>query len=192
MTISTTDESTSTPNTNPASDWIDDYATARVDYHVARLGRQLHLPDHRRDDLRQNLFLALCKAAPRYDARQSSRRTFVSRVLSRAAAHHARSIRNERASSVRSPLRFSELERNGHSFAPVAPRSCEPSAHELVLDLRHALASLSREHQQLAEALKTQTPAEIAAERGVHRCTVYREIAALRSALSEAGLDPTT
>lgn len=59
-----------------------------------------------------------------------------------------------------------------------------------MLDLEDTLVGLTREQQQLAASLKTVSPREIAAERGVHRSTVYREIAALRAALSERGLDP--
>jgi DNA-directed RNA polymerase specialized sigma24 family protein len=167
---------------------IDDYVMERVDYHVARLGRALHLSHHRKEDLRQDLFVALCEAAPRYDKSRAKPRTFVSRVLSLAAAHLARCICNERRNSARSPIRLSELQRDGHCFSPVAPRWCEPSAHDLVLDLRHGIAAMSRRHQQLAEALKIQTAAEVAAERRVHRSTVYREIASMRAALSGFGL----
>jgi hypothetical protein len=169
---------------------IDDYAMARVDYQVARLGRLLHLSHHRKEELRQDLLLELCQAAQRFDPATSSTQTFVSRVVSLAAAFHARTIRNERGSSARSPIRLSELQRDGRCFSPAAPRWCEPSAHDLVLDLRHGIAAMSRRHQQLAEALKTQTAAEVAAERRVHRSTVYREIASMRAALSGVGLDP--
>jgi len=173
-------------------DIIDDYAMDRVDYQVARLGRLLHLSHHRKEDLRQDLLLELCQAAQRFDPATSSARTFVSRVVSSAAAFHMRTIRNERRNSARSPIRLSELQRNGHSLAARAPRWSEPSTHDLAMDLPRGLSSMDRRHQELAESLKTQTVAEIAAERGVHRSTVYRDIAAMRTTLTEHGLDPAT
>lgn len=110
-----------TNGSSPAA-LIDDYAMERVKYHVARLGKLLRLSEDRKDDLRQDLFVALCTAAGRFDPAKATARTFVSRVVSLAAAHHARCIRNERRSGARSPIRLSELQQDDWAFAPVAPR----------------------------------------------------------------------
>lgn len=169
---------------------IDGYATERIDYQVHRVGRALNLSIHEREDLRQTLFLDLCKAVKRYDPTRSRPHTFVSRVVVLAAKHRERCIRKARNCPARSPLLLSRLQREGNSFAPSAPRWCEPSAHDLALDLPRGIAAMTRARQQLAESLKTQTAVEVAAERGVHRSTVYRDIASIRGTLSEFGLDP--
>lgn len=179
-----------TSQSSIADQIIDDYAIERVDYQVARLGRILRLSHHRKEDLRQDLLLELCQAARRFNPATSKARTFVSRVVSSAAAYHARCIRNERRNGARTPILLSQLQRDGRRFSPVAPRSCEPAAHDLTLDLDHAFAAMDRGHQELAESLKTQTVAEIAAERGVHRSTVYRDLGTMRAALSELDLQP--
>jgi len=189
----TTFASSQSPSTTAQFDpnsLIDDYATNRIDYQVWRIGQALRLSHHRREDLRQDLFTDLCEAARRYDPTKSSPRTFVSRVVAQSAAHHGRCIRNERKYRARSPILLSQLQRDCNGFAPRAPRWCEPSAHDLTLDLPRGIAAMSRSHQQLAESLKTQSPADIAAERDVHRSTVYRDIASIRGTLSEFGLDP--
>lgn len=173
-----------------ALDLTDEYTTDRVDYHVTRLGRALNLSHDGREDLRQDLFVSLCVAARRYDPKRSSPRTFVSRVLSFAAAHKVRCIRNERRSCARSPILLSELQRNGRSFSPLAHHRYEQRSHDLVLDLRTGFSQLDREQQILAEALKKQRPAEIADETGVHRSTVYRNIAAIRDSFDAIGLSP--
>lgn len=173
-----------------ASTIIDNYAMERVEYQVTRLGRILRLSHHRKEDLRQDLLLELCQAARRFNPDTSSAHTFVSRVVSSAAAHHARCIRNERRNGARSPILLSQLQREGGRFSPVAPRSCEPSAHDLVLDLDHAFSAMNRRRQHLAESLKTNTAAEIAKERGQHRSTVYRDLAAMRVTLSDLDLQP--
>jgi len=170
---------------------IDDYAVERVEYHVGCITRSYRLNHHDREDLRQNFFVQLCEAARRFDPEKSSRRTFVSRVLSRAAAHHARCIRNERRSSARSPIRLSELQHSGGSFSPTAPRWCSPTAVDLAIDLGRGIAAMSRRHQQVSESLKTQTAAEVAVDRRAHRSTIYRDIAAICETLAEFGLDPS-
>lgn len=179
----------STQHTTTSS-LINTYALDRIDYHVKRLGRGLHLSEHQREDLRQDLTLDLCKAARRYDPSKSSPRTFVSRVLTWAALHRARCIRNERQCAARSPIHLSQLQRENRGFAPLAPRTSEPSAHDLVLDLRQGFARLSRRQQQTAEALKNQSVAEIAAQHRAHRSTVYRDLGSMRATLSELGLNP--
>lgn len=181
-----------TSQSSIADQIIDDYAIERVDYQVARLGRILRLSHHRKEDLRQDLLLELCNAARRFNPATASARTFVSRVVSSAAAHHARCIRNERRNGARSPILLSQLQRDGRRFSPVAPRSTEPSAHDLVIDLDHGLSTMNRRQQQLAESLKTNTAAEIAKERGHHRSTVYRDLAAMRVTLSGLDLQPAS
>lgn len=169
---------------------IDDYAAERIDYQVHRVGRVLHLSLHEREDLRQTLFLDLCKAMKRYDPTKSKPHTFMSRVVVLAAKHQECCIRKARRCPIRSPILLSQLQQDGRGFSPRAPRWCEPSAHDLTLDLPRGIAAMNRRRQQLAESLKTQTPVEVAAERRVHRSTVYRDIASMRGTLSELGLNP--
>jgi DNA-directed RNA polymerase specialized sigma24 family protein len=171
---------------------IDAYAYERVDYHVAQTARTYGLKRHDQDDLRQDLLTAICAAAARYDPRKAKPRTFVCGVIELEVANFKRSIRNKRRCPARAPMVLSQLQRDGRAFAPRAPRWCEPSAQDLVLDLRQRLSGLNRRQQQLAEALKNQTKQEIAAERGVHRATIYRDIAAMRDVLSTFNLSPTT
>ena len=187
MTTCTLEQTNQSDN---ADQIIDRYAMERVEYQVARLGRVLRLSHHRKEDLRQDLLLELCRAARRFDPMTSRARTFVSRVVALGAAHHARCIRNERRNSARTPILLSQLQREGRSFSPIAPRSCEPSAHDLVLDLDFSFAAMNRRQQELAESLKTSTAAEIAAERGHHRCTVYRDLAAMRVTLADLDSQP--
>lgn len=181
---------TANPSPTDPSQLIDAYAHERVDYHVGQIGRSYRLTEDERDDLRQDFFEAICTAARRYDSDRSSPQTFVCRVIERAAAYFKRRIRNERRCAARSPILLSQLQRENRGFAPLAPRACEPSAHDLVLDLRQGFAKLSRRQQQTAEAMKNQTVVEIAAERRAHRSTVYRDLGSMRATLSELGLNP--
>lgn len=170
---------------------IDDYAHERVAYHVAQIGREHRLREDARDDLRQDFYAAICAASRRYDPAKASRRTFTSRVIELTAIFRRRCIRNERRSAARSPLLLSELQREHRCLDLRAPRICEPSAHDLVLDLRVGLSRLTHRQHQTAAALKNQTPSEIAAERRCHASTVYREMASMRCQLTELRLAPT-
>lgn len=171
---------------------LDDYAFERVAYHVAQIGRRYRLSEDGQDDLRQDFYTAICSAARRYDPTKASRRTFTSRVIELTAVFRRRCIRNERRSAARSPLLLSELQREHRFPEPRAPRSCEPTALDLVHDLRLGLSRLTHRQHQTAEALKNQTPSEIAAERRCHPSTVYREMASMRCHLSEVGLSTRT
>ena len=171
---------------------LDGYAYGRVAYHVALIGRRFRLSDDRQEDLRQDFYAAICAAAPRYDPAKASPRTYAARVIAREALFRRRCIRNERRSAARSPLLLSDLQRENRFPEPRAPRSCEPTARDLVHDLRVGLSRLTHRQHQTAEALKNQTPAEIAAGRRCHPSTVYREMGAMRRMLAEAGLSART
>lgn len=185
--------STTRPESNATicpSDLIDDYIFDRVDFRVAEVAEAYGLQPHDQDDLRQRLLLAICAAAHRYDPSKAKPRTFVRGVLNLEVANYKRSVAIERRSTVRSPIMLSELQRNGRSFSPLAHHRYEQRSHDLVLDLRAGFSRLDREQQILAEALKKQRPAEIADESGVHRSTVYRNIAAIRDSFDAIGLSP--
>jgi len=173
------------------SELIDDFVHERVRFTVSDLGDHYRLSRADRDDLAQDIYLALCESARRYDCRQASRHTFACRVIMLAAAHRARSIRNARRCPVRSPISLSSIQCSARAAVPRAPRWSEPSARDLALDLRSGLSRLSRRQQFLAEALKTLRVSEIAAEKGQHRSTVHRDLAAMRHTLSASGLDPS-
>ncbi|MBX3356507.1 MAG: sigma-70 family RNA polymerase sigma factor [Phycisphaeraceae bacterium] len=173
------------------SELIDSFVEDRVHYLVDKIGEAYRLTHHDREDLSQSLFAALSGAARRYNPAKAQQHTFACRVLLRAAAHEARTIRNARRNPARSPLLLSDLQRNGRCHQLHAPRWTEPSARDLALDLRTSLSRLSRRQQFLAEALKTLRVSEIAAEKGQHRSTVHRDLAAMRRSLTTAGLDPS-
>lgn len=171
---------------------LDEYAEARIAFHVAQIARRYRLSEDQQNDLRQDLYAAVCAAAPRYDPAQASRRTYTARVITREALFRCRCIRNQRRSSARSPLFLSDLQRE-HRFPELrAPRSTEPTSRDLVHDLGIGLSQLTHRQHQTAEALKNQSASEIAAERRCHPSTVYRELAAMRCHLSVVGLSMQT
>ncbi|MGD9692362.1 MAG: sigma factor [Phycisphaerales bacterium] len=172
---------TSNP-TNP--DWIDAYALDRVDFQVTRLSRELRLCAADEDDVRQDLILDLWTAAHRFDPGIASKRTFVCRVLVRAAARVRRDLRSKRSAAVPERLALSQIRRHGRDRAVGIVRRAFTRDLDLAMDVGAGIAPLGRDQRLLVERLKSQTPAEIAADTGCHRSTVYRHVEALRTELS--------
>lgn len=63
------------------------------------------------------------------------------------------------------------------------------AAHELSIDLRVFLVTLSPELRALCEQLASETIAELVRHTGTPRSTIYESIKKLRRLLSDAGLD---
>lgn len=175
----------STIPTNP--DWIDHYALERVEYQVARLSRELRLCEADEDDVRQDLLLDLWTAAERFKPTIASKRTFVCRVLVRAAARVRRDLRSKRSAAAPERLALSQIKRHGRDRAVGIVGRDFTRDIDLAMDVAVGVAPLGRDQRLLVERLKSQTPAEIAADAGCHRSTVYRHIDSLRVEL--AGLD---
>lgn len=191
MTTATLEAPAVSVNTSPGLDaqpWIDDYAMERVSYQVARLSRSLDLREHDEEDVRQELIAELCSAEPRFDPSLASRKTFICRVLTRASAYIARSIRSRRQGYGRPMVSLSALQAARAEQLHASQRDDPAQGVPLSIDLQRGLGRLDAEQRKLAEDLKTQTPREIAAEAGVHRSTVYRAIAGIREEMLGLGL----
>lgn len=172
------------PKTTPNPDWIDAYALERVEYQVTRLSRELRLCEADEDDVRQDLLLDLWTAAERFNPAIASKRTFVCRVLVRAAARVRRDLRSKRSAAAPERLALSQIQRHGRDRAVGIVRRDFTRDVDLTIDVGAGVASLDRDRRILVERLKSQTPAEIAAEAGCHRSTTYRHVEALRTELS--------
>lgn len=178
--------STIVPVPSPAAPWIDDYAMERVSFHARRLAASLNLGEHDEEDLRQDFIAELCSAERRFDPSLASKRTFVCRVLSKASAYFARTARSRRRGPGRPIPSLSAIKAERAAGALAAPRADEPSVRvDLAMDVANASARLDDRGRRLVHELTTRTPREIAAERGVHPSTVYREIAAVRAVFAE-------
>jgi RNA polymerase sigma factor (sigma-70 family) len=179
--------STIVPVPSPAAaPWIDDYAMERVSFHAAQLAASLNLGEHDEEDLRQNFLAELCSAERRFNPNLASKRTFVCRVLSKASAYFARTARSRRRGPGRPIASLSAINVERSARALAGPRADEPAVRvDLAMDIADALERLDDRRRRLVHELRTRTPREIAAERGVHPSTVYRELAAVRAVFAE-------
>lgn len=165
-------------------EFIDAYALERVEYQVARLSRELRLCPADEDDARQDLLLDLWRAGSRYDPAIASKRTFVCRVLVRAAARVRRDLRSKRNAAAPERLALSQIKRHGRDRAVGIVGRDFTRDIDLAIDVGAGLAPLGRDQRLLVERLKSQTPAEIAAGAGCHRSTIYRHMDSLRTELA--------
>lgn len=167
---------TSPPLLTDPSPWVPSQLThLRIQHRAARLGRVFRLDRSSRDDIRQQLWLRAVQAADRYEPdRGASLDHFIRLHLD----YEYRTLRSELLAE-----RSFRSERPCPDRRPYAPDH-RPSS-DLRLDLEAAEVRLPPDLRAVAAKLRSLSPAQIAAERGVHRGTVYREIASLRGVLEE-------
>lgn len=159
---------------------IDDYARDRVSYHAARAARIARLTATEREDLEQNLLLALCKAAPRFDPAVASSHTFVSHVVRLAAMHELRTIRRARRCRVRGACPMSVLDA-AVTGSIECPRSSDEARHDLRTDVAAAVARLPDRSRAVAHLLMRSTRSQAARALGISRQSVHAHVVTIRS-----------
>lgn len=179
MTAETTTAAASHQSAPPAEE-LSPHTIAVIDHRSDRLAKIFHLSDDDRDDIRQDMALAVLSAMRRYDSARASRDTFAERVISLQYVKIAQRIRRD---IERQPESATEA-----IGALIDPRSERGNTDDLRLDLEAALVGLPRRLRLIAEDLKTMRPGEIAAEMGVHRSTIHRAIAQIRTHLRDRGV----
>ena len=180
MSTATIDRPT-VPASNPATDWIDQYALDRVEYQVSRLGRDLGLNRHDQEEVRQELLMDLWVAAPKYDPEIASRRTFVSGVVARSALRVRRQLSRSPGRRASDSVLLSDLQRRERDRLTPARDHTEQS--DITMDVASALDALEHGKRDLAHELMRGTVTEAAREIGCDRSTAYRAVAAMRTEL---------
>ena len=173
---------------------------SEAEANASRLRRQLRLPAHEHEDLRQEL---LARSLPRigsYDPARGSFGAFAGRIMTRQAALLAKRIRRARAASASMSL-DDPLPRTDGGTAGSAVAEADGygawlgqptdtiAALDRRIDLGRALASLGRSDLALCVALTESTPGELSrAGRGA-RASLYRRVREIRLRLLAAGVD---
>lgn len=169
----------SSPVIHGAGSWSPSSLTElRIHHRAARLTRVFGLDHHGRDDIRQQLFLRAVQAADRY---LPDRGATLDHFIRLHLDFEYRTLRSE----LLAERAFGQVPEDGPGpCLPGIDPDHRPSC-DLRLDLEAAEDRLPAELRAVAAKLRILTPAQIAAERGVHRGTVYREVALLRGVLEE-------
>lgn len=170
------------------SEILDEYAFKRIRFRADRLTEAFRLTPEDTEDLAQDMALELVKASSRFDPTRSRRHTFVTRTLNRFYKYTARQLE----SRARSRENCAKPRPVARHRAPVLndPGKGELSQKgrvDLSLDLTQVIDRLPARQREICLLLANHTPSEIANQLGMHRATVHREIAQMRSALVAAG-----
>lgn len=170
-------------------DLLDDYAWKRINFRAQRLTEAFQLTPEDKEDMAQEMALAILKATNRFDPTRTRRKAFIRGILDREFKHLARRLRDSIRHSCLSPASASEMP----DFHPAVnnPHQGELSDQartELAMDLAGFIPQLPPRLQRIAECLKTHSPAETARGLGVNSANVYRAMRQIRSLMIEAGI----
>lgn len=164
-----------------------------------RLCRELGLPQHEWEDIRQDLLTDLLPRLPDFDPARADLAAFAMLCFRHAGSRMARRVRRERAgrhpASLQDALPGSEALTladtisEGEGYAAWCGQPTDAIAQlERRLDLERAAAAIDPEDHPLCAALSRHTPHEFAEQRTMPRVRIYRRIREVRLRLLAAGI----
>ncbi len=187
---------------------LGDYAAWLIGWKVGRLIGSYGYTDSDRDDLEQDLALDLLRRLPHFDPSRAQLNTFIARVIDHCVSTiiEARTARcRDWRATRRAPKeavtvsadseghRTQAVTKDGYLVRTRAASRSEETVADLGLDVRRLVAKLPPRRRRVCEALAAGIPpTEIAREIGVHRATVYEDLAEIRRAFRAAGLEVTS
>ena len=157
----------------------------QVDYHLRRVSVK-NLPPHLdRDDLRQEMFVAVFQSQPSFDPARSSQNTFQDRVIRKNLRKQLSSFRwrknqgeesLEDEAAASSDARFHELS------------ACEKSVFQN--EVRAVVETMPDDLRLCCELLMYYTPKEAAAKLRISTGCVMRRMQSIRTIFCNAGMEP--
>lgn len=164
-----------------------------------RLCRSLHLPEHERDDLRQDLLLDFLVRLRAFDPSKADLPAFAMvcfrhagsriarRVITERAARHPKSLDDALPNTEGLTLGDTIGEADGYG-AWCGQSTDAIAALERRLDLERAASMIDPEDYPLCAALSEQTPHEFGEQKTMPRMRIYRRIREMRLRLLAAGI----
>lgn len=175
-----------------------DLAIRLADIAATRLVRQLRLPAHDREDLRQDLLVDLVARLRSFDPRRGAPGTFIATVIAHRAGRLARRICRDRFFV---PISFQEPALAGEgatlgdglaeadSYGALMGQPTDPFVPvERRIDLDRALAALGPAHLRLCTDLIERTPTQIDRSGACARASLYRHLGEVRLRLMAQGI----
>ena len=164
-----------------------------------RLCRTLHLPEHEREDLRQDLLLDFLARLPAFNPTKADLPAFAMvcfrhagsriarRVTAERAARHPRSLDDALPNTEGLTLGDTIAEAEGYG-AWCGQSTDAIAALERRLDLDRAAGTIDPDDHPLCTALSTQTPHEFGETGTMPRARIYRRLREIRLSLLAAGI----
>lgn len=183
---------------------ITDYTKALIQAEAGQLCRRKEFSPSEREDIEQELWLAVLQQAERFDPARASLDTFLERVVSRAVAFLLRSrTRRKRAGGVLPLSLESDFTTTGEGLKPLSDtissedvarwlgtQSVDPMARmEQTEAIDSALARMPERLRDICRRLMTGTVASVARELGISRHQVRKVLEEARPYFEEAGLE---
>jgi RNA polymerase sigma-70 factor (ECF subfamily) len=181
------------------------YAKNLIKFKARQLSQRQDFQSAEPEDLQQELWLALVKAAEQFDPAKASLDTFIDRVVNTAVAmllrarqRHKRGngFRTQSLDSVRAPRSETPEPLAAAVSADDLARRTGAEQHDETMRredaeaVEHALAQMPEEMRDLCRRLMGGTVASVARDLGVSRRQVRKTVAAARPFFEQAGFDP--
>jgi DNA-directed RNA polymerase specialized sigma24 family protein len=170
-----------------------------VNIAAGRLVRNLQLPVHHREDLRQELLLDLIARFKRFDPARGTLNAFASVIIRHRAGRLGKRISRERA--IFAPMFLTDSLAEDPTVAVALDSVAEAQGYtsgfahhherfatiDCRLDLARALGKLRPGDLSLCLKLAEQTPAELSRSEKFSRATLYRRLRNIRQQLLAEG-----
>ena len=172
-----------------------------ADAAARRLVRQLRLPSHQLEDIRQELLVDLIERMPCYDPDRGTLGAFAGTVVKHKASRLRAKISRDRALFGEVPISLDTPPQDADGIA-IADRIREENGYgalfgqtvdhaaevERGIFVAQALATLSRKDRSLCLALAEASVRELVTRGMGARTSLYRQIERIRLALADAGI----
>lgn len=183
---------------------LTDYARSLVRFKTKQLMDRWEFQDAQPEDLQQDLWLALLRAAPQFDPAKASLDTFLDRVVNTSVAMMLRARKRFKYGHAVMTQSL-DRERAPHSdlqeslSAVIAPDDLarrtgavcrdDASLRERAEAIDHALTRMPSAMRQVCEGLMSGSVASVARRMGVSRQKIRRLASAAQPYLEQAGLE---
>jgi RNA polymerase sigma-70 factor, ECF subfamily len=168
-----------------------DLLMRRIEYRVGRLGRKYGLSTEDRQDIRQEFCLTLFRAGERYKPERCTPERYIRMVLNRCYKHWVRKLAradDNRARSV-DTLHFDDVEPDLEYYIVDPKGEDDHRRVDVREDVRTVLAGLPDDLRGICLDLMSDSPFQVAKDRGVHHSAIYRAIAKIREHFRHAGIE---
>lgn len=167
-----------------------EYAISTARFEASRFVRLGAFPAADREDVTQDILIAVLQRWPGYSSDRGAPATFLSIVARRIAASMARARTAQKRGGGRS---FLTLDFNELDAESLQSRRRVSEGNEIVesrFDVQHVVAGLPRDLRRVARALMTMRPTTAARHLRMAPRAMTAKIAAIRAHFITAGLEP--
>lgn len=172
---------------------LDEYAQSTIHHKVDRLIGHHGFTETDREDLEQDLAVAVLECQARYDASRGKPSTYISRCIEHRLVDLIR--RNRR--QCRDVFRERAIVYDDEDAAEACvydgladPDSARPQGlSDLRMDLSSVIARMPQRLRRICALLRTHSPFAISKELGVPKQRIYQDIGRIRERFAAAGMD---